>query len=89
MGLIYLDPPFNSAANYDVLFKAPDGKSSEGQLEVFEDTWHWGARAREEVLTNTTHTDAERLPPLGRSEGFRRTPREKRGTPADQRPLFE
>lgn len=59
--LIYLDPPFNSAANYNVLFKAPDGKSSESQLEAFEDTWHWGdsaARAHEEVLTNVTHTDA-------------------------------
>jgi site-specific DNA-methyltransferase (adenine-specific) len=59
--LIYLDPPFNSAANYNVLFKAPDGKSSESQLEAFEDTWHWGdaaALAYDEVLTNTTHTDA-------------------------------
>lgn len=43
--LIYLDPPFNSAANYNVLFKAPDGKSSESQLEAFEDTWHWGDSA--------------------------------------------
>lgn len=59
--LIYLDPPFNSAANYNVLFKAPDGKSSESQLEAFEDTWHWGdsaALAYDQVLTNTTHTDA-------------------------------
>jgi site-specific DNA-methyltransferase (adenine-specific) len=59
--LIYLDPPFNSAATYNVLFKAPDGKSSESQLEAFEDTWHWGdsaALAYEEVLTNVTHTDA-------------------------------
>lgn len=49
--LIYLDPPFNSAANYNVLFKAPDGRSSESQLEAFEDTWHWGdsaARAHED-----------------------------------------
>lgn len=43
--LIYLDPPFNSAANYNVLFRAPDGKSSESQLEAFEDTWHWGDSA--------------------------------------------
>lgn len=59
--LIYLDPPFNSAANYNVLFRAPDGKSSESQLEAFEDTWHWGdaaALAHDQVLTNATHTDA-------------------------------
>ena len=59
--LIYLDPPFNSAANYNVLFRAPDGKSSESQLEAFEDTWHWGdaaAQAYDEVLTQATHTDA-------------------------------
>ncbi len=43
------------------MFPAPDGKSSECQLEAFEDTWHWGdaaARAHDEVLTNATHTDA-------------------------------
>jgi 16S rRNA G966 N2-methylase RsmD len=27
--LIYLDPPFNSAANYNVLFRAPSGEASE------------------------------------------------------------
>jgi hypothetical protein len=61
VGLIYLDPPFNSAANYNVLFRAPDGRSSESQLEAFEDTWHWGdsaERAYSEVLTQATHTDA-------------------------------
>ncbi len=59
--LIYLDPPFNSAANYNVLFRAPNGESSESQLEAFTDTWHWGdsaARAYDEVLTQATHTDA-------------------------------
>jgi adenine specific DNA methylase Mod len=39
--LIYLDPPFNSQANYNVLFKT-DGKSSEAQAEAFRDTWEWG-----------------------------------------------
>jgi site-specific DNA-methyltransferase (adenine-specific) len=40
--LIYLDPPFNSNANYNVLFKSPSGSGSEAQIEAFEDTWHWG-----------------------------------------------
>jgi adenine specific DNA methylase Mod len=41
--LIYLDPPFNSQATYNILFKAPTGEQSEAQIEAFEDTWHWGA----------------------------------------------
>ncbi|MEG8032885.1 DNA methyltransferase [Sphingomonas aurantiaca] len=45
--LIYLDPPFNSNANYGILFKEPDGKSSNAQIEAFEDTWHWNERAED------------------------------------------
>jgi hypothetical protein len=36
--LIYLDPPFNSKAGYNVLFKAPTGEHSQVQIEAFEDT---------------------------------------------------
>jgi adenine specific DNA methylase Mod len=43
--LIYLDPPFNSQANYNVLFKSPTGKAADAQIEAFEDTWHWGEQA--------------------------------------------
>lgn len=32
--LIYLDPPFNSNAGYNVLFKAPDGSGSAAQIDV-------------------------------------------------------
>ncbi|HMS94451.1 MAG TPA: modification methylase [Tabrizicola sp.] len=39
--LVYLDPPFNSNAGYNVLFKAPDGSGSAAQIEAFDDTWHW------------------------------------------------
>ncbi len=59
--LIYLDPPFNSAANYNVLFRAPDGRAADSQLEAFEDTWHWGDAAEtaySEVLTNVEHPNA-------------------------------
>ena len=39
--LIYLDPPFNSKATYNVLFKSPDTKEqSHSQITTFEDTWH-------------------------------------------------
>ena len=39
--LVYLDPPFNFARNYNVLFRDEVGKYSEAQIEIFEDTWHW------------------------------------------------
>ena len=43
--LIYLDPPFNSNANYNILFKSPDGQNSDAQIEAFEDSWHWNDSA--------------------------------------------
>lgn len=39
--LIYLDPPFNSKANYNILYQEPTGKQSQAQITAFEDTWHW------------------------------------------------
>ena len=45
--LIYLDPPFNSNRNYNVLFKAESGADSQAQITAFEDTWHWGETAEE------------------------------------------
>jgi site-specific DNA-methyltransferase (adenine-specific) len=38
--LVYLDPPFNSNRNYNVLMKDESGKEAEAQIEAFEDTWH-------------------------------------------------
>ncbi|MEI6180706.1 MAG: DNA methyltransferase [Chloroflexales bacterium] len=43
--LVYLDPPFNSNRNYNVLFKDEAGKDSEAQITAFEDTWHWNQTA--------------------------------------------
>ena len=45
--LVYLDPPFNSNANYNILFKSPAGTSSDAQIEAFEDTWHWNDTAED------------------------------------------
>ncbi len=45
--LIYLDPPFNSNRNYNVLFKDESGKQAESQITAFEDTWHWGTTAEQ------------------------------------------
>ena len=37
--LIYLDPPFKSDQNYNVLFAEKDGSRSAAQIQAFEDTW--------------------------------------------------
>lgn len=53
--LVYLDPPFNSNRNYNVLFKDESGKDSEAQITAFEDTWHWNdaaARTYHELVTD-------------------------------------
>ncbi len=53
--LIYLDPPFNSNATYNVLFKEASGEGSAAQIHAFDDTWHWNIeseRAYREVVTD-------------------------------------
>ena len=53
--LIYLDPPFNSNATYNVLFKERSGEDSAAQITAFDDTWHWtidSERAYQEVVTD-------------------------------------
>jgi len=50
--LVYLDPPFNSNANYNVLFAEQDGSRAASQVEVFTDTWRWDeAAVRDYELT--------------------------------------
>jgi DNA modification methylase len=39
--LVYLDPPFNSAQNYNAFFQEKDGSAAASQIHAFEDTWHW------------------------------------------------
>ncbi len=51
--LVYLDPPFKSEQNYNVLFAERDGSRSAAQIQAFEDTWQWdqsAAAAFEEVV---------------------------------------
>ena len=45
--LIYLDPPFNSNASYNVLFRAPSGGGADASIEAFDDTWQWGPAAED------------------------------------------
>jgi site-specific DNA-methyltransferase (adenine-specific) len=62
--LVYLDPPFNSNATYNVLFRGPSGDSSQAQIEAFEDTWHWNNQAEkafDEVMQGPNPDVAEML----------------------------
>lgn len=55
--LVYLDPPFNSNADYNVLF-SEHGEKSAAQIEAFTDTWEWNSDARlayEEVVEAGGH----------------------------------
>src|SRR5262245_6792909 len=45
--LIYLDPPFNSQRNYNVIFKSDKGKEAEAQISAFLDTWNWDRTAQD------------------------------------------
>jgi site-specific DNA-methyltransferase (adenine-specific) len=45
--LVYLDPPFNSNATYNILFRSPAGQQSDAQIEAFEDSWHWNDAAED------------------------------------------
>ena len=52
--LIYLDPPFKSDANYNILFQEKTGQQSAAQIAAFEDTWQWSLeaeRAYQDVVT--------------------------------------
>jgi len=40
--LVYLDPPFKSSQNYNILFKEQNGSRAASQIRAFEDTWTWG-----------------------------------------------
>lgn len=43
--LVYLDPPFNSNRNYNILFKDEHGLEADAQIQAFEDSWRWGDEA--------------------------------------------
>lgn len=48
--LIYLDPPFNSNAGYNLLFKSAEGAGAEASIEAFDDTWTWGHGSQNAML---------------------------------------
>ncbi len=61
--LVYLDPPFKSDQNYNILFKEKNGTDSAAQIKVFEDTWHWDQKA-EETYMEITETAPKKVADL-------------------------
>jgi adenine specific DNA methylase Mod len=65
--LIYLDPPFNSKADYNVIFKEPGGeKKSQAQIQAFDDTWHW----EKEAVVNAINELAVKEPDIAEFIGW-------------------
>lgn len=66
--LVYLDPPFKSNQDYNVLFAERDGSRSASQIRVFEDTWTWdqaASRAYQETVEEGPESVSQAL------QGFR------------------
>jgi len=61
--LVYLDPPFNSERDYNLLFKSPKGVQSEAQIAAFKDSWYWGEQAEAEFhdLLKQPNTDVAEM----------------------------
>lgn len=61
--LVYLDPPFNSKANYNIFYKSDSGDLADSQIEAFKDTWTWldGAEAAYQSVLKGENTDAAEL----------------------------
>jgi len=63
--LIYLDPPFQSGRNYNIIFRPEQGgvKGATSQITTFEDTWNWGEEAEKEYTGLITGTLTKEKPP--------------------------
>ena len=51
--LVYLDPPFNSARDYNVLFKQAKKDENQAQITAFTDTWVWSKQRYEEFFDDS------------------------------------
>ena len=87
--LVYLDPPFNSNASYNVLFREKSGEDSPAQIRAFTDTWEWTQETEHtfehDIIGNPAvprggQGHDHRLPPVHR-------PQRHDGLPRDDGPL--
>lgn len=60
--LVYLDPPFNSNADDNVLFREASGEASRAQFHAFTDTWSWAdalKQAAQKILRSQDKTNVK------------------------------
>jgi site-specific DNA-methyltransferase (adenine-specific) len=55
--LIYLDPPFNSNADYSLIYKSPAGGGVDAQVRAFKDMWRWEEDAAPLAIEEIRHRD--------------------------------
>lgn len=67
--MIYLDPPFNSKAAYNLLFRSPGGDAVQAQTTAFHDTWHWD-EAAEDAFTDVLASGSQAAPMLRAFRAF-------------------
>jgi hypothetical protein len=81
--LIYLDPPFNSDAENNVLFAEKSGEKAHSQIKAFEDTCTWDLEAAQDLL------DGKKIdmPAQQDIRSFKQAPRQKKKQAA-QNDLF-
>ncbi len=68
--LVYLDPPFNSNAAYNVLFREAGGELSSAQIQAFDDTWHWSIEAESAYEDLVDEAPQEIVNLIGAMRGF-------------------
>lgn len=51
--LVYLDPPFNSSRDYNVLFKQAKRDENQAQITAFSDTWQWSLKRYQEFFEDS------------------------------------
>jgi site-specific DNA-methyltransferase (adenine-specific) len=61
--LVYLDPPFNSKATYNILYREKNGSESAAQIKAFEDFWHWD-RVAEDTYRELVENGPKRVADL-------------------------
>ena len=73
--LIYLDPPFNSKKDYNLIFADASGERSTSQVQAFEDSWSWGEEAERvyQYLTNSAEHQGRVSTSVSRLVGALRT----------------
>ena len=67
--LVYLDPPFKSSQEYNVLFAEKNGSQAASQIKAFEDAWHWDQTA-ETLFQETVETGGRHSQVMQSLRGF-------------------